>query len=203
MSAITITINGTTYSADENDLLVITSSGLYNSTKSSQIYTFVSTGGRFLGFNLSSGQSNPSIGYGILDTFTALEDLVLYSIEQQPAKTFDLSTLELSSGDHTITVKSTASGYGDSVASNIITYNSSSGGSVLRIYDAAALAEVFEIYSDGVKVAEAPIESAPDNAIKDSSGGYILANDGYLITTESSSNSSTQTESEIELINNY
>ena len=38
------------------------------------------------------------------------------------SKTFDLSTLNLSAGTHTITVKARASGYADSPASNAVSY---------------------------------------------------------------------------------
>ncbi len=179
----TITIDGVAYSVDEGDSLVINQTGLYNSTKSSQIYTFTSTGGRFFGFNLSSGQISPSTGYEITDTFLASADLTLYSVEQFPSKTFDLSSLSLAAGSHTITVKLAAEGYGKSGSSNEITYNTS-GASVLRIYNVDANAAEFEVYADGTLAAT--IDLAPDNAILDSDDNYIKASDGYLATSESS-----------------
>ena len=180
-SSYTITIDGTGYSVPAGDTLLINQSGLYDSMISTQIFTFTPTTGRFFGFNTSSGQSSPSNGYALNDTFTASENLTLYSVEQQPTKTFDLSTLTLSSGSHTITLKAKGEGKGASAVSNEITYTAGAS-ATLKIYSNDENTEKFTIYSDGTAVAN--VSLAPDNAILDSSGGYIVASDGYLTTTE-------------------
>lgn len=118
----TITIDGTGYSVGDGDSLLVNSTGLYNSTTSTQVYAFTPTTGRFRGFNTSSGQTIPSSNYEIGDTFTATQNLTLYSVEQLPTVTYDLDNLNLDVGTHTITAKAKASGFADSVASNSKTY---------------------------------------------------------------------------------
>jgi len=129
----TITIDGTDYTANENDTLLVNSTGIYNSTQSSQLYTY-SGGNRFLGLSTTSGALTPDSNYEINDTFTVTTDLTLYSVDELPTVTYDLANLHLSDGTYTITVKAKASGYEDSVASNSVSYtvataNTGGGGS--------------------------------------------------------------------------
>ena len=122
LSGYTITIDSIGYSVGDGDSLLVNASGLYNTTTSTQIYSFTPTTGRFFGFNTSSGQTSPSSDYEINDTFTASQDLTLYSVEQLPTVIYDLDNLNLSVGTHTITAKAKGTDFADSVASNSVTF---------------------------------------------------------------------------------
>lgn len=99
-----------------------------------EYYTY-SGSKKFLGFATTANSA--VITYKIGEGFNAVEEmptsqeLSLYIVEENPktTKTFDLSTLNLSAGTHTITVKARASGYGDSPASDAVSY----GGDTVQV----------------------------------------------------------------------
>lgn len=112
----------------------VTETGLMNAFGS---YTYEGDK-KFIGFSTVPDAVEPE--YAIGDTFTVKyrDSLLLYIVEEEIEEettgsiTFDLSTLNLSPGTHTITVKARASGYADSAESNAVDYvveQQSGGGS--------------------------------------------------------------------------
>ena len=87
--------------------------------------TFVYTGDKtFLGFVENTPVAGLEPTYVIGETYTIYStDLLIVEGEEIPAPiTFDLSTLNLPAGTHTITVKARASGYADSAESAVVSY---------------------------------------------------------------------------------
>lgn len=104
----------------------------------------------------NSGEAYRDIDFGstpqtISDTL--YNYLVANAAKEETQTTFDLSTLNLSEGSHTITVKAKADGYRDSDASNAVTYTSSAFKQIQLIkildntYSAIGAAKTNKIYT--------------------------------------------------------
>ena len=104
----------------------------------------------------NSGEAYRDIDFGstpqtISDTL--YNYLVANAAKEETQTTFDLSTLNLPGGSHTITVKAKADGYRDSNASNAVTYTSSAFKQIQLIkildntYSAIGAAKTSKIYT--------------------------------------------------------
>lgn len=104
----------------------------------------------------NSGEAYRDIDFGstpqtISDTL--YNYLVANAAKEETQTTFDLSTLNLPAGSHTITVKAKADGYRDSDASNAVTYTSSAFKQIQLIkilndtYSAIGAAKTNKIYT--------------------------------------------------------
>ena len=104
----------------------------------------------------NSGEAYRDIDFGstpqtISDTL--YNYLVANAAKEETQTTFDLSTLNLPGGSHTITVKAKADGYRDSDASNAVTYTSSAFKQIQLIkilndtYSAIGAAKTSKIYT--------------------------------------------------------
>ena len=104
----------------------------------------------------NSGEAYRDIDFGstpqtISDTL--YNYLVANAAKEETQTTFDLSTLNLSEGTHTITVKAKADGYRESDASNAVTYTSSAFKQINLIkldsvnYSAIAQANINKVYT--------------------------------------------------------
>lgn len=131
----------------------------------------------------NSGEAYRDIDFGstpqtISDTL--YNYLVANAAKEETQTTFDLSTLNLPAGSHTITVKAKADGYRDSDASNAVTYTSSAFKQINLFkldsvnYSSIAQANINKVYT----IKDTTLSSGSTNYIqaikKNTSGGTAI-----------------------------